>query len=178
MKRVTNFEKRTPARILKEPSAWQGLESILDDLLNHYHVDRLVALEFGVEYGYSTIALSNFFDQVIGVDTFEGDMHSGHKEELARAQKNCAPYENIKLIQSSYQDFTKDNDEQYNLIHIDIVHTYEDTYACGKWAIEHAPVVIFHDTESFPEVKKAVHDLSGGLYDNYPHHHGLGIISR
>ena len=38
---------------------------------------RLGALrEFGVERGYSTAALSCFFDSVTGVDTFQGDIHT------------------------------------------------------------------------------------------------------
>jgi len=174
--KVVDFKKKLPKRLLPEQSAWMGLESILDDLIKRYNVENSLALEFGVEYGYSTIALSNFFTLVVGVDTFEGDTHSGHKEEYERAKKNCGEYDNIELVKADYKDFIKSDDAWYDIIHIDIVHTYEDTYKCGKWAIQHAPVVIFHDTESFPEVRQAVEDLSKGKWDNYPKHNGLGII--
>jgi hypothetical protein len=171
---TVNFKTNNPPRILKYPSAWKGLDLILDDLIKRYDIKTNKALEFGVEFGYSTVALSGYFDRVIGVDTFEGDEHAGETDSWEIASWNCSKYDNIKLIKSDYKDFK--TEEQFDLIHVDIIHTYQDTYDCGKWAMEHAPVVIFHDTESFPAVRQAVEDLSGGNWDNYPYHHGLGII--
>jgi len=174
--KTVDFDKKTPRRVIHDKSAWRGLESILESLMARYKVDNKLALEFGVEFGYSTVALSNFFNLVVGVDTFGGDIHNKFKGDYKKAKENCASYKNIDLIQADYKDFIKSDDSWYDLIHIDIVHTYEDTFACGKWAIKHAPVVIFHDTESFPDVRQAVDDLSKGNWDNYPHHYGLGII--
>ena len=38
-----------------------------------------------------------------------------------------------------------------------MVHTYEATYTIGRWATDHAPVVIFHDTQYiWPQVKQAI----------------------
>ena len=71
------------------------------------------------------------------------------------------------------------DDEQYDFAHVDIIHTYEDTYECGLWAVEHSKCCIFHDTESFSEVRKAVRDIAkhtGKTVLNYPYSHGLGII--
>lgn len=62
---------------------------------------------------------------------------------------------------------------------MDIIHTYKETYECGLWAVNHSKCCIFHDTESSPEVRKAVYDIAkhtGKKVFNYPHHHGLGII--
>lgn len=169
-----------PTNLVEVPSAWRGLESILSDILERFKIGRGKAIEFGVEYGYSTVALSNFFEKVVGVDTFEGDKHThDHVEGLYEAVKELlAPYP-IELIKSRYQDF--DTDERFDLAHVDIVHTYEDTYACGEWSMKHADIVLFHDTESFPDVKRAVNDLCqkyGWEFYNYPKSYGLGICIK
>lgn len=171
---------RRPENILDVPSAWRGIESIIGDIIERFKIKTDRALEFGVEYGYSTVALSNFFKKVIGVDTFEGDEHTLDKKipDLYELVQPLMPV-NVELIKSRYQDYKDDG--QYDLIHIDIVHNYEDTFACGDWAMQHSDLVIFHDTESFANVKRAVEDLSkkyGVEFYNYPFFYGLGILWR
>jgi len=162
------------------PSAWFDIPTILKDIIVRVNVTQNKALEFGVEYGYSTSALANYFRQLIGVDTFQGDKHSGNKNDhLSLTSNLLKDWENILLVQSDYKDFINDNNDYYDLIHIDIVHDYEPTYECGEWAINHSKVTIFHDTESFSEVKHVCLDLSEKYnveFYNYPHSHGLGIL--
>ena len=67
-----------PVRLIDVPSAWQGCAIILQDILERFRVNRGCCLEFGVEHGYSTAALSNFFDRVIAVDWFGGDSLYGY----------------------------------------------------------------------------------------------------
>ena len=172
---------RDTPRVVKVISAWCDIPTILKDIIVTFNINPQIALEFGVEYGYSTSALANYFTKVIGVDTFMGDIHSdtktNHYKVTKRTLKNR--YKNIQLIQSSYQDYIKTNNSIYDLIHIDIVHTYNETYECGEWAVNHSKVVIFHDTISFDEVKKVCYDLStkyGLEFYNYPDSHGLGIL--
>jgi hypothetical protein len=175
-------EYQGPIRLADVPTAWRGIEKIIVSIIQDFGIGTKDALEFGVDYGFSTSALANFFEAVIGVDTFDGDVHAGPRDHLLEQASNALKdFENIYLEKSSYQDYIQDNDMHFNLIHIDIIHTYEDTYACGKWAVEHADVVIFHDTESFADVRRAVEDLSkefGREFYNYKPHHGLGIISK
>ena len=172
---------RDDPNVVKVISAWGDIPTILKDIIVTFNINPQTALEFGVEYGYSTSALANYFTKVIGVDTFIGDIHSdtktNHYKVTKRTLKNR--YKNIQLIQSSYQDYIKTNNSIYDLIHIDIVHTYNETYECGEWAVNHSKVVIFHDTISFDEVKKVCYDLStkyGLEFYNYPDSHGLGIL--
>ena len=73
---------RPPERILSVDSAWKGIESILSDLIDRFHIGTNRCLEFGVEFGYLTTALSSFFNSVIGVDTFSGDVHTANKGRL------------------------------------------------------------------------------------------------
>jgi hypothetical protein len=164
-------------------SAWKGMEWVLTDILERFEVKRDVALEFGTEYGFSAVALSNFFDQVIGVDTFTGDQHSGVRENFyAVTEGFVTPYPNIKLVQSSWEDFSKlAAIMQFDLIHIDVEHTYEMTMGVGSWAVQHSPIVIFHDTMSFPPVSWACADIAnanGLRYFNYIKDFGLGILVK
>ena len=161
-------------------SAWGDIPSIISDIIQTFEVNTNKAIEFGVEFGYSTTALANYFDEVVGVDTFIGDIHSGHKEDnYLSIKENLKEFTNIELIQASYQEYTKNNNGKYGLAHVDIVHTYEDTYACGEWCMNNADVVIFHDTVSFPNVLKACYDLAvkyNAEFYNYPNSNGLGIL--
>ena len=98
---------------------------------------------------------------------------------LICASENLNDFKNISLVKSDYKDFIKENDNSYDLIHVDIIHTYEATYECGLWAAEHSDCTLFHDTESFSSVKKAVRDIakkSGKKFYNYPYYSGLGIL--
>ena len=172
---------RDTPKIVNVVSAWGDIPTIIKDIIVTFNINPQTALEFGVEYGYSTSALANYFSKLIGVDTFMGDIHSdtktNHYKVTKRTLKNR--YKNIQLIQSSYQDYIKTNNSIYDLIHIDIVHTYNETYECGEWAVNHSKVVIFHDTISFYEVKKVCYDLSTKYvleFYNYPDSHGLGIL--
>lgn len=164
-------------------TAWNGVDEILYDIVARFNIPQHKALEFGVQFGYSTAALANVFDSVIGVDTFIGDEHAGYVEDhFKQTKQRLSEWPNIELIQARFQDYILfDEDSCYDLIHVDIVHTYKETYLCGKWAIKHSPVVIFHDTRSFPDVMMAVMDLAQDfdrtLY-NYEECHGVGILVK
>ena len=169
-----------PEKILDKISAWEGLEKVIADIIRQSKCGTEKCLEFGVEYGYSAVVFSNYFDQVTGVDIFTGDEHTVNRDDIYDEVKaSLASYKNIKLIRADYRDFIDKNTDTYNFIHVDIVHTYEDTFRCGLWSAQHAKCVIFHDTESFPDVKRAVRDIArqtGKTFYNYPHFWGLGIV--
>lgn len=162
--------------------AWSGLEAIIPDILDRFQITRQSALEFGVEYGYSLSCFSSLFEKVTGVDTFLGDPHSGEGRNFFQTtQANLKHLSNVRLVMSDYKDYICLEQGRWDLIHIDIVHTYEDTYACGRWALEHADIVLFHDTQSFKAVKAAVASLASEFnitFFNYPYSNGLGILKR
>jgi len=135
-----------------------------------------------VEYGYSTAVLAQLFAHVTGVDLFTGDEHSTVRPNfLAETQANLSRWPNIKLIQEDYREWISHDTRQYDLIHVDMVHTYGVTYEAGRWAADHAPVVLFHDTEwLWPEVKEAILRIAeetDRTFYNYPHCFGLGILA-
>lgn len=172
--------RQLPPRVLPVYSAWKGIESVLSDLITEFNIGRKRCLEFGVERGYSTAALSCFFDSVTGVDTFTGDKHTGEWSDLyASTSERLSPFNNIRLIRSDYRDWIAKDDSFYDLIHVDIIHTYADTYKCGLWSAKHSQCTIFHDTESFPAVKQVLIDLSrdlGKTFHNFEESNGLGIL--
>ena len=172
----------TPKLATQKPSAWGDIPSILEDIIKRFNIKKDKAIEFGVEWGYSTSALSNYFSEVTGVDTFKGDEHAGFKGDIFEETKSyLSEFTNIKLVKSPYQDYIVDNNEYCNLSHVDIVHTYEDTFKCGEWCVNHSDIVIFHDTESFDDVKRACQDLSIKYnldFYNYKGSYGLGILVR
>lgn len=174
----TSFSK--PEHVLQITSAWKGLELIIDDIITRFNLERNNCIEFGVEFGYSAVIFSNYFQKVIGVDTFEGDQHTENQiEHFDDTRNRLSAYQNIELIKSDYRDWIKEDQQRYNFAHVDIVHNYKETYECGLWTAQHSDCTVFHDTESFPEVRKAVKDIAkatGQKIYNYPHHHGLGIL--
>jgi hypothetical protein len=97
---------RQPEKMLEIVSAWKGLELIIEDIIDEFGLGRKRCIEFGVEFGYSAVVFSNFFESVTGVDTFEGDVHTVNKNEhFEETSKRLAAYTNIKLVKSDYRDW-------------------------------------------------------------------------
>jgi len=171
---------RNNPRLANVGSAWGNIPTIIKDIIDRFNLKQDLALEFGVEYGYSTSALANYFNNVIGVDTFEGDPHSGFKiNHLETTTENLKDFSNIQLVKSDYRDYIKGNNNMYDMIHIDIIHTYNETFECGEWAINHSKCVVFHDTLSFYEIMRVCEDLSTKHnldFYNYEESYGLGIL--
>jgi hypothetical protein len=172
--------RRSPTRTLQVPSAWKGIQNVLADIIERFQIGTERCLEFGVEFGFSTVALSSYFGSVIGVDTFHGDKDTVNKQDIYRETLDrLSPYPNIKLVRSHYQDFIRGEHGSFDLIHVDIVHTFADTFACGLWSARHSQCTLFHDTDSFPQVKQAVVEiarLTGKKFYNFSESFGLGIL--
>ncbi len=68
-----------PEKMIPVVTAWAGLEEIIEDILDRFDIGRDACIEFGVEFGYSSVVFSNYFKQVTGVDVFIGDEHTDFK---------------------------------------------------------------------------------------------------
>ena len=144
-------------------SAWEPMAPIIKDTLTKFKVKQNVALEFGVERGFSTTVLANYFKMVIGVDPFDWIIGDGVTRDYSTITEGLKDFKNIQLIQATFEQFIEKKRARYDLIHVDIgydTHCYELTYPCGEWAIQHSDCVIFHDTISFEGVMKACIELS------------------
>ena len=175
---------RDNPKIVDIQSAWGNIPGILKDIIQRFNLKTDLALEFGVETGYSTSALANYFKKVIGIDTFRGDfevINSTMPSNLEAVKVILKDYPNIELIESRYEEYIKHEHRRFDLIHVDIIHTYDPTFDCGDWSLNHSNCVIFHDTVTFPEVLRAVTDLSikhNAEFYNYNEIHGLGILLK
>ena len=168
---------------LQVPSGWKGLENYIESVISTFNIDKNVALEFGVDTGYSLKILSQIFNSSIGVDTFTGDAHIGHSQGDEFYQDILKKFKdsNTKIVRANYKDYIKVNDNNYDLIHIDIVHHYKETFECADWSVQHSKVVLIHDTSTFPEMARVCRDISNIHkleYHNIPEHNGLGILYR
>ena len=172
--------RQKPTRGLDVTSAWSGIEDILAGILRDFNVPTERCLEFGVEYGFSTVALSSFFDSVTGVDTFQGDRHTVNDQDIYQeTRQRLLPFPNIELVRSDYADYIRADHGTFGLIHVDIIHTFAATYDCGLWSARHSRCTLFHDTESFPQVRQAVRAIAretGKTFHNYAGSYGLGIL--
>lgn len=180
----TPIESKWGYEVLSDvPSAWKGLENYIQSIISTYNITPNSVLEFGVDTGYSSYIFSKVFNKVIGVDHFLGDDFIKHPQgddfynNIIERFKNT----NVEIVRSSYQDYILKEDRKFDLIHIDISHTYEDTYACLEWSVFRSDVIIAHDTESFPEVKRAMLDIASKHelnFCNIDKFFGLGILYR
>jgi hypothetical protein len=169
-----------PPHVLSRYSAWRGLEYVIADIITRFDLKTDSCLEFGVEFGFSTVVFANHFRSVVGVDLFTGDPHAGfHEDHFASTTASLAAYPNIRLFQKDYRDWIRTDLSTYDLIHVDIIHTYSATFECGLWSAQHSQCTLFHDTESFPEVKRAVAAVArrtNKRFYNFPLYFGLGIV--
>src|SRR5262245_12855077 len=110
-KGIKPYQPRTldePQKMLNIASSWKGIERIIKDIIINSNCGTDKCLEFGVEFGYSIVALSNYFKQVVGVDTFTGDPHAGyHGDIYLSVKENLQQYRNIDLIQADYNDYIR-----------------------------------------------------------------------
>lgn len=179
-------------KVTKVISAWKPLAPMIKDILDRFDIKRRLALEFGVERGFSTTVLSNYFKMVIGVDPFDWVISDGVTRDYATVTEELKNFKNIHLFAATFEEFIKyDLTEKYDLIHVDIgydTHCYELTYPCGEWAVQHSDCVLFHDTVSFEGVMRACTELSekyGFDFYNYSEQPGpagitcgLGILIK
>ena len=182
--KIMNIQKKSwLGHIPNRQTMWAGLECYIPSIIKELNINPKKALEFGVEYGYSLHIFAQLFSEAVGVDTFNGDEHAGVQEnnifkQVADSFKNT----NVSIFKSDFRDFIECHNSIYDLIHIDIIHTYKETFDCLEWSIFHSDVVILHDTCSFPEINRVCEDMvkkypNYGYY-NIPEHFGLGIIYR
>ena len=170
-------------RVFSCPSAWHGIERYMPDIIKDFNIPRDTALEFGVDKGYSATVLANFFKSVTAVDTFAGDAHAGKRDDdlFNITKNNLSAFSNITVVKDDFYNFTSQHHSHYNLVHIDIVHEYTPTFDCADWAVQHSDIVLLHDTESFPEVKRVCTDIAlkhNLKFYNFKEHFGLGILIK
>lgn len=179
------IEDKWDGKYLDVASSWKGLENYMRPIVKAYNAKTNTALEFGVDYGYSLHILSQVFDKVTGVDGFVGDQHCGSSQGdyfYSDTLNRFKDISNVNIVRSSFEEYIKTDSNFYDLIHVDIVHLYKETYECAEWCIHHSNLVLLHDIYSFPDMNKVCQDLSKkynlGYDSSITKYHGLGILYK
>ena len=177
------IREKWEGELLSVPTGWKGLEEYIKPIMTKLNINPELALEFGIDSGYSLKVFSQLFNNTVGVDRFVGDAHIGHSQgdEFYKEVLKKFANDKVEIIKADFRDFIKQDNRKYDLIHIDIVHYYDETFQCADWSIQHSDVVILHDTCSFPEIDRVCLDISKKHkvnYYNIEECHGLGVLYR
>ena len=92
------------------------------------------------------------------MDIFIGDEYTHKKEITLKNKISLKSFSNNELFKSDCRDWIKQDNNQNNFAHVDIVRNDKETYECGF---------------------RAVYDIeknTGKKAYNYSYHNGLGII--
>ena len=163
-------------------SAWLGHRPFANWLVQHIH--PRITVELGVDYGYSLFSLCERNRGVVyGIDSFVGDVHSGHHTDAENIVNNVISqnnYTNIRIIKGFFDDVALTWNKKIDILHIDGLHTYESTrsnWLIWRQFLSERGVVLFHDTISYPnDVGRLFNEINLPKY-NFQHSAGLGVIS-
>ena len=166
------------------PSAWSGHWRFAEWLVEY--LKPSVTVELGVDYGYSLICLAkNNPGQVYGIDTFEGDGHSGprvwepHYNGVVETI-NRYGLENITLIRDRFETVAETWDKPIDILHIDGLHELHAVKNdLTTWApfVNSTGVVLMHDVEAYGDVK-TVFSAHPWPKMKFTHSAGLGILTQ
>lgn len=179
-------------QVINVLSAWQTMPVVLYDIMRRFRLNNRLALEFGVENGYSLSALANYFHKVIGVDPFDFNPQQDVITTYKQVQERLKDYKNVALFVGTAEEYIKQTLlKRYDLIHIDIgyeSHDYTTTYPVGERAVQHSRCVLFHDIFTFPEINTVCEELAAKYNMKYHAYTeevgpvgvpcGLGILTR
>lgn len=174
---------------------WVGLRRVGYDLVSYLKPETIV--ELGTYKGTSFFSFAQAIkDQKLntkltGVDTWQGDIHTGfYTEEIYSQLKKILKtyYKNVdtSLLRMTFDEaVSKFPDNSIDLLHIDGLHTYEGVkhdFETWKNKVKKDGVVIFHDIYYFQR-KFGVYKLWNELQKEYTtlelkHSNGLGILIK
>ncbi len=163
-------------------SAWKGHRKFANRLVEILQPSIIVDL--GVDYGYSLFSLAEpNIGHVYGIDTFEGDIHSGHHADaydvVCRVLEQNK-YNNITLIKGFFDEVASTWDKKIDILHIDGLHTYEAVKNdINKWTpfLSEKGVLLMHDTTTFEGVSQAFNEIEWPKF-NFNHSAGLGVCFK
>lgn len=163
-------------------SAWKGHSNFAIWLVTKLRPG--VVVDLGVDFGFSTVCFAlPGIGQVVGVDSFEGDIHAGKRDTFAEVQNTISQLElsNVTLIKGHFEEVARTWDREIGILHIDGTHTYaavkRDFEAWSNFVVP-SGVVLLHDT-CVPEFGvRRLFDEVKLPKTNFAHSHGLGVISK
>ncbi len=174
------------------PSAWSGLENRFQDLLEPVG-PILLAVELGVDYGFSAFCLAAALPSatIIGIDPYDRLPTEDKKRSIALGsrgiigthaaetwvEKHRSAFPNFVPLKLTSAEALKMVSGPIDVLHIDAFHTYDDVRRdFEQWEplLRPGGCVLFHDTRSFPDdVGRFFRQLAGRKAEIYESH-GLG----
>ena len=161
-------------------SAWRELQAPYSDVVRH--IDVGVVVEVGVHYGYSLFTFAADYPNasVFGIDDFSYDDSDKAREHL---ETHLSTFPNVKVIEATSHDARElwRNPRNYldiDLLHIDGDHTYEgvkNDFELWESVVRPGGVILFHDIDSFDEVRKFFEEIEGGYKRELNLGPGLGF---
>ncbi len=174
-------------------SPWQGHRNFIYDYFKYIRPQTVI--ELGTHYGCSFFAMcqsmkDNHLDsKLYAVDTWEGDPQAGFYgdevwETVTATKQKFFSGQNTEFLKMYFNDAVKKfDDETFDLIHIDGLHTYEAVSEdFHNWLpkLKKDGVMLFHDVDS--EKKYGTNIFWEEIKRKYPcffefsHSWGLGIL--
>jgi hypothetical protein len=95
--------------------------------------------------------------------------------------KNQHGFDNVTFIKGKFNDVAKTWTKKIDILHIDGIHTYDHVkadYDAWKAFLNHDSIVLFHDTDAFPEVNRFFNDCDLTFKMRFNHSAGLGVASN
>jgi len=172
--------------LLRYDSAWKGHGLFAMKLVETFNPN--VVVDLGFDYGFSTFCFAYpQIGSIYGIDWFQGDDHAGHRDTLNDVDNlyqdliKWYGVSNIEFIKSDFADAAKSWDKKIDILHVDGFHSYEAVkkdYENWIGFCNDDAVILFHDTESFPEtVGKFFNELDGFKF-NRTNSAGLGVLTK
>lgn len=164
------------------PSAWKGHEYFAMWLVKQ--VQPQISVDLGVDYGYSLFSLAiPGIGEVYGIDSFEGDIHTGHHSDsynVVMNFKNRHFFNKVHIIKGWFDEVVKSWNHPIDILHIDGLHTYDavkNDWDNWHQFVTNSGVTIMHDVISFQDVGRFYNEIQ--LPKAYfAHSSGLGVVSH
>lgn len=172
--------------VTKYSDTWWGHVDFAKWVANKFYEPTIVDL--GVDYGLSTFsfALGNPLAKVTGIDSFEGDPHSGRRdtESFCKEFKDKHNIKNVSFLKGYFDDYAPQWPEaSIDVLHIDGLHTYEAVkldFETWLPKVKRDGIILMHDTRCYRE-GFGVHDFFLEIDMpklNFSDYWGLGVVSR
>ena len=176
-----------------EVSPWCGHRNFVYDYLKYIKPKNII--ELGTHYGCSFFAMCQSMKdnqlniKLYAVDTWEGDEQAGFYgnevwESVNKIKQHCFSEQNTVFMRMLFNDAVKEfDDETFDLIHIDGLHTYEavsEDFQNWLPKLKKDGVILFHDVNSekkygtnvfWKEIKQKY-----SYYFEFKHSWGLGLL--
>jgi len=176
-------------------SPWSGHKYFAYDLVRY--IKPKVIVELGVLRGTSFFSMvqsikdANLQTNIYGIDSWEGDKHTGKYDEsilnlVKKIKKTYYKNLNIHLLKTYFDDAVKNfKDKSIDILHIDGLHTYKGVkhdFETWKRKVKKNGIILFHDTNEY-KLDFGVYKLWKLLKKKYSnidflHSHGLGVLIK